>query len=130
MIWHLHSEMNVVETDIRDDLLVFGKHVPRALRQQIITQLVEQYLAKDNNTSETHSVESIVSPSCFPSIQRFHCALLFVDISGFTALSLKLDVNDLKTHINNYFTIMLDIIANHGGDVIKFAGGKKVPNIL
>ncbi len=59
---------------------------------------------------------------CKPSIQRFYGALLFVDISGFTILSQKLSVEDLKNHINDYFTKMLDIVDRHGGDVVKFAG--------
>eukprot|EP01031_Cornospumella_fuschlensis_P030149 gene30149-36420_t len=57
-----------------------------------------------------------------PTLQRFHGSLLFVDISGFTALSLKLDVESLKNHINRYFSKMLDIVEKWEGDVIKFAG--------
>jgi class 3 adenylate cyclase len=57
-----------------------------------------------------------------PSMERFYGALLFVDISGFTALSLKLDVESLKNHINDYFSKMLDVIDKWSGDVIKFAG--------
>lgn len=47
---------------------------------------------------------------------------MFVDISGFTALSLRLKVEDLKNHINDYFTNMLNIVDRWDGDVIKFAG--------
>ena len=56
------------------------------------------------------------------SIERFHGSLLFVDISGFTALSQALDLNDLKTHINAYFSVILDIVCKYAGDVVKFAG--------
>lgn len=42
-------------------------------------------------------------------------SLLFVDISGFTALSQKLDVESLKNHINDYFAKMLSVIDKWGG---------------
>lgn len=57
-----------------------------------------------------------------PSMERFYGALLFVDISGFTGLAQKLDVESLKNHINDYFTKMLNVIDKWEGDVIKFAG--------
>ena len=55
-------------------------------------------------------------------------ALLFVDISGFTALSERLSLQgargleELSSHLNGYFSVMLDCIHRHGGDVVKFAG--------
>lgn len=105
-----------------DVLSNFCKHSPKILRRQLIMQLVDQYLGDQNK--DVHSTANKISESteCKPSIQRFHGALLFVDISGFTALSLRLSVEELKNHINEYFTTMLDIVDKFGGDVIKFAG--------
>eukprot|EP01038_Epipyxis_sp_PR26KG_P008483 gene8483-11467_t len=101
----------------------FGHHVPRILRRQLIFHLLEQYLSKTNKENQTYEKTATESQtSCLPSIQRFYGALLFVDISGFTALSLRLSVDELKRHINDYFTTMLDIVDKHGGDVFKFAG--------
>ena len=93
----------------------FGRHVPRILGNQIIAQLVDQYLAEDE-------VDADVEKTCPPSIERFHGALLFVDISGFTILSQRLPVDALRLHINAYFKKILDIIFKYGGDVVKFAG--------
>ena len=56
------------------------------------------------------------------SIMRFHCALLFVDISGFTVLSQKLKVDELKNQINAYFEKIVSIIDKYEGEIIKFAG--------
>ncbi len=116
----------------------FNRHIPKLLRQQLLCELVNQYLCERKfanqsiPTTTTATTSTATSPSslssgdnpfkCQPSIQRFHGALLFVDISGFTALSLRLDVDTLKNHINNYFTKMLEIVDKWGGDVIKFAG--------
>eukprot|EP01038_Epipyxis_sp_PR26KG_P009538 gene9538-12846_t len=84
-----------------------------------------------NITSQTNTYQinytptpnnEILSKVCIPSIERFHAALLFVDISGFTVLSQRLQIDDLKTHINAYFKKILDIIEKYDGEVLKFAG--------
>jgi hypothetical protein len=48
--------------------------------------------------------------------------LLFVDISGFTALSQKMSIESFQSHINIYFTKIIDIIHSFNGQVVKFAG--------
>jgi hypothetical protein len=55
-------------------------------------------------------------------IQRHRGALLFVDISGFTELSQKFNVEDFKNFINDYFTKIIELVNNFGGEVVKFAG--------
>ncbi|KAL3763332.1 hypothetical protein ACHAW5_010999 [Stephanodiscus triporus] len=49
-------------------------------------------------------------------------ALLFVDISGFTRISLVMNVESLSNAINSYFQMIVNEITSHGGDIIKFAG--------
>ncbi len=57
-----------------------------------------------------------------------HGAVLFADISGFTALSERLaargaeGVEELTQVLNAYFGRLIEVIAEHGGDVVKFAG--------
>ena len=67
-----------------------------------------------------------------PSVFTFDCAILFADASGFTALTEKMaqkknGAEDLTRAMNSFFGILLKIVDEHGGDVIKFAGdaGKK-----
>ena len=57
-----------------------------------------------------------------PSSLQFESAVLFVDVSGFTNLSTRLDVDALQRHINRYFTRLLDVVHAHGGDVLRFMG--------
>ena len=98
---------------------IFSKHVPKILRHQLINQLVEQYFSvKEYTISGVEQHQSDKVTTCNPSIQRFHGVLLFVDISGFTALSQKLNVDDLKNHINDYFTKMLNIVEKYGGEIM------------
>jgi class 3 adenylate cyclase/tetratricopeptide (TPR) repeat protein len=55
-------------------------------------------------------------------------AVLFADVSGFTAMSEKLSVlgkegaEEVTGIVNNYFTAMLAINEHYGGDLLKFGG--------
>ena len=46
----------------------------------------------------------------------------FVDVSGFTNLATRLDVDVLQRHINRYFSRLLDVCGARGGDVLRFMG--------
>jgi class 3 adenylate cyclase len=94
-------------------------HVSRCLLRQICKRLsLSTYL----NSKFEEGEHAAISSSKMNHIQRFYGALIFVDISGFTALSTRLDIESLTTHINGYFKDMLAIIESFGGDVVKFAG--------
>jgi hypothetical protein len=67
---------------------------------------------------ERHHPDKLVAPGAFD----FECALLFVDISGFTALCTKLDIDVLQRHINTYFGELIDVVSKHDGDVLRFVG--------
>ena len=95
------------EYDPPDEILFFGAHVPNILLHRCIKSIYENKSCPDRSE---------------PFIERFEGSLLFVDISGFTALSRCLHVETLKTYINAYFTKMLDVIDKFGGNVSKFAG--------
>lgn len=97
-----------------EELEVFSRHIPRILRHQLLSKLVDQYLFLGDRD------DICIAPT--PSIERFHGSMLFVDISGFTVLSQKLGVEDLKRQINAYFTKIIDIIDKYDGEVVKFAG--------
>eukprot|EP01032_Pedospumella_encystans_P010661 gene10661-12445_t len=134
-----HTEKESVSSgsnaSIGYDDFFFGKfcrHIPRILRHQLISKLVNQYVYKMKETDDmpdsapNHVVSTVgnagVDFKANTSIYRFHGALLFVDISGFTVLSQKLKVDDLKNHINAYFQKIVDIIDKYDGEIIKFAG--------
>jgi len=63
-----------------------------------------------------------------PFSDELYAVVLFADISGFTALTEKLaqrgpvGVETLAHILNDYFGKLIDIVHNHGGDVMKFAG--------
>ena len=104
------------------DFNTLKPHVSRCLLRQLCKRIVNNPFNHSFFDDQLDEV-SLPNPSTETHhIQRFYGALIFVDISGFTALSTRLDIESLTTHINDYFKDMLAIIENFGGDVVKFAG--------
>jgi class 3 adenylate cyclase len=60
--------------------------------------------------------------------EQFLAAVLFADISGFTALTERLagtgagGVEELTELLNGCFGELVELVGEHGGDVVKFAG--------
>ena len=63
-----------------------------------------------------------------PEGERLAAVVLFADISGFTALTERLagtgpsGVEELTELLNGCFGDLVQLVADHGGDVVKFAG--------
>lgn len=74
--------------------------------------------------------EFVANPSemNLPFSTHFPACVLFADISGFTPLCEACakkgshGVEVLTSHLNEYFGRMINLILNHGGDIVKFAG--------
>lgn len=54
--------------------------------------------------------------------ERKFITLLFADISGFTAMSERLDPEQVKNLLNSCFDVLVPIIEKHGGYIDKFIG--------
>ena len=73
-------------------------------------------------------VATISGPITEPIQENFDTAVLFADISGFTALTEKLaargavGMEELSKVISDYFGCLAEVIVDHGGDIVKFAG--------
>ena len=63
-----------------------------------------------------------------PAVERFPAAVLFADLSGFTALTEHLTrhspagAEELTRILDLYFGHLVGVVLSHGGDVVKFAG--------
>jgi class 3 adenylate cyclase len=73
-------------------------------------------------------VLEVRAPSTKPSADRFSAAVLFADITNFTALSERLSALDLGgaeqlgVVLNRSFDHLITVIHEYGGEVTKFAG--------
>lgn len=68
------------------------------------------------------------TPPNKPFAESYSAAVLFVDISGFTALTEKFaaqgpsGAEDISAILNSFYGQWIEIIRSYGGDIIKFAG--------
>jgi class 3 adenylate cyclase len=68
------------------------------------------------------------TPIDSPLAKDFQAAVMFADISGFTALTERLaekgtsGVETLARILNDYFGQLIDLVYEYGGDVVKFGG--------
>lgn len=56
--------------------------------------------------------------------ERKSCSVLFADIRGFTGISERLGLEGLHELLNQYFRVMIDLVAAHDGNIDKFIGDK------
>ena len=63
-----------------------------------------------------------------PAVEGFHCAVLLVDVIGFTAITRRFSeaeargAEQMSEVMNHTFGAIIDTIDRHGGDVLTFAG--------
>jgi len=92
--------------------LVFLDRRARALRagfgRYVSPELVSRLMAQDR----------------LPELdgEQRHVAVMFADLSGFTALSERVDGKTLTATVNAYLTVIADEVARSGGYVDKFIG--------
>lgn len=104
-----------------------SKKIKRSsLKSNMFLRSLTSYVPNVILRSFIHSNEP--NPVTPPFSEKFPAAVLFADISGFTPLTEKLGkmgsrgVEILTSHLNEYFGRIINLIFNHGGDIVKFAG--------
>jgi class 3 adenylate cyclase len=84
------------ERNLVRDLL--GKYVPESVAAKLI---------KERGTIEPVSTQATV---------------MFTDVAGFTTLSERVSPEELVEMLNEYFTVLADILESHGGVITQFQG--------
>jgi class 3 adenylate cyclase len=102
-------------TDTRVRSIDRGSETWRALIKPFVSDLVFASLVPRHH----HQTEVRFRPyTC-------HAAVLFVDLSGYSRIAAAIahkGAHALSSVVNRYLSRLLDIVRNHGGDVVKFAG--------
>ena len=90
---------------------------------------------KDKNVNQmvTHLPDQVVYANhakAFPYQITFQGVIMFLDISGFTALTEQYSMNkrngtdQLTKTLNGYFHALCSEVIGHDGDILKFAGAR------
>eukprot|EP00457_Paulinella_chromatophora_P000759 gb/GEZN01000759.1/.p1 GENE.gb/GEZN01000759.1/~~gb/GEZN01000759.1/.p1 ORF type:complete len:687 (+),score=139.80 gb/GEZN01000759.1/:193-2253(+) len=104
------------------DSWMWGK---RLEERKEVMDTISSFVPKD---VVEYFTESGQGPLQGPLAARMQAAVLFVDISGFTALTEKLGeqgmagIDTLDQVLNAYFGLMGDVVSAFGGDIVKYAG--------
>ncbi|NJM32836.1 MAG: adenylate/guanylate cyclase domain-containing protein [Limnobacter sp.] len=99
----------------------FASSQPEKAYLQTASSFLPQALIQWANSEQLQDAHT-------PFVHHVSGAVLFADLSGFTALSEALHAQGeeagerLTAHLNFYFGALVDTVLSHGGDVVKFAG--------
>mmetsp|Transcript_13801 Transcript_13801/g.20475 ORF Transcript_13801/g.20475 Transcript_13801/m.20475 type:complete len:396 (-) Transcript_13801:493-1680(-) len=104
---------------LSDSVSWFGCHTPECVLKRISAS---RRSGSSTSMRAKSSHRSTIQSLNLPHLSKHKCALLFVDISGFTKLSTILDVETLSKSINSYFELIVNEVTEYGGDILKFAG--------
>jgi adenylate cyclase len=88
-------------------------------RSEFLRQLFEAYVNKQvtDYVLARSDPKNIVLPG-----ERRDVTMLNSDIAGFSSLSQRMDAEELVRFLNDYFTRMIRVILEHGGNIDKFQG--------
>jgi class 3 adenylate cyclase/predicted ATPase len=77
---------------------------------------------RELDAASAHSPGSSVVPGSQAGAERRQLTLMFCDLVGSTALSTRLDVEDLRGILGAYHRCCAKLVADHGGFVAKYMG--------
>ena len=101
---------DLTDQDLKDRGVVLGdrRKMLRAIREL--------------DAASAHPPESSVAPGSQAGAERRQLTLMFCDLVGSTALSTRLDVEDLRGILGAYHRCCAKLVADHGGFVAKYMG--------
>jgi class 3 adenylate cyclase len=91
------------------------------LRRIQILESIRTNLAKFVPKTVQELIEESPDAPVFDK-REIDCSVLFADMTGYTSLSAKLDLDQVNKLVERYFGAFLDVILKHGGELNETAG--------
>ncbi len=118
---------NFVDFDVlprltNDDLKDIG--VAAVGHRRKLLDAIAVFARQDNGPTRDVDEPGHKSNEPAPSVEalRRQVTVLFADISGFTALSSRLDAEETHALLNEFFTVVDDVVGGYGGNIDKHIG--------
>src|SRR5690606_26060869 len=103
------------------DLKTLNENLEKTIEEQLAQLRRTEELRRYVSPQVADAVLSGGAPVALASTRR-NLTVLFSDIRGFTEMSERMEPEELVEALNEYFTVMTDIVFRHGGTLDKYLG--------
>ena len=116
------GNLNVqVPVKSRDELGIlansFNQMITGLKEKERVTNILGKYVSPEVAKKILESGEGVALKG-----ERRECVIMFTDIRGFTAMSENMAPEKLVGDLNEYFTLMVDVVLKYQGTLDKFIG--------
>jgi len=105
----------------RDELGVlaasFNQMIQGLNEKERVTNILGKYISPEVAKKVLNDKDGVALKG-----ERRECVVMFTDIRGFTAMSENALPEKIVADLNEYFTLMVDVVDNYGGILDKFIG--------
>ncbi len=118
------NKLNSVDSDMKEQsiqLMSYAKDLSQSYKR---TKEEEELRGRLSRYVGEHLVEKLINSKkdVFLENERREITILFADIRSFTAISERLDAEEVVSMLNQFFGVMVDIVFRNNGILDKFVG--------
>ena len=107
--------------DIYQDLTTLNENLEKTVEDQLAQIRRAEQLRRYLSPQVADAVLKGEAPISLESTRR-NLTILYSDIRGFTSMSERMEPEELIDSLNQYFTVMTDVVFRHGGTLDKYVG--------